>query len=57
MKRKQNNEPELGRHLEYTLDLLASQLCTPERYGAVTLAEVIQFPDKYATTDEPLPAA
>lgn len=31
-------------HYEYTLDLLAGQLVTPERFGAIALAEVVDAP-------------
>ena len=32
--------PELGEHFEFTLQILADRLVTPERYGAVALEEV-----------------
>ena len=32
--------PELGEHFEFTLQILADRLVTPERFGAVALEEV-----------------
>lgn len=34
---------ELGKHFEYTLELLAGRIVTPERYGGqIAVAEVVE---------------
>jgi hypothetical protein len=41
------------KHYEYTLELLAGRICTPERYGAVALQDTVEM-DLSSLADIPL---